>query len=133
MKDAPFSLPIFAMSKSLPSSSEIDNNLGELIARGREQGHLTLSAIHKHLADEHDEESISLMIESLSDMGIEILEQDIEGTHNLIGGDDGIAGKDPDTPEATVPVPDEAQTSDPHPHVHARDGRSQPVEPCRGN
>ena len=100
------SLPPCQMSKNSASPADLDSTLEELVARGREQGHLTLDEIHKQLID--DEEAISLMVESLSDMGIEIMEQDPD--------DEGeeIEGKDPDAPESAVPTPDDdSHTSDP--------------------
>ena len=101
------------MSKNSTPLTDNDTNLEELIARGREQGHLTLATINKQLSDDHDEEAISLMVETLSDMGIEILEQDLEGTSDLIGESGTTENKDPDTPESTTPAPDDSHTSDP--------------------
>ena len=102
------------MSKNPTSSPpDQDNTLEELIAHGREKGHLTLDEIHKQLSDEHDDETISLMVESLSDMGIEIMEQDPDDEDDLLGESEEIEGKDPDGPENATPAPDDSHTSDP--------------------
>ena len=90
------------------AANDADSILDDLVARGRAQGHLTLASIHKLLADDHDEEAISLIVESLSDMGIEILEQDLGGDPL----DENLNGKDPEALE-TDQTPDDAHTSDP--------------------
>ena len=87
------------MSKNSTPSADLDNTLEELIAHGREQGHLTLDEIHKQLSDEHDDETISLMVESLSDMGIEILEQDPDEGNDLLGEGEEIEAVRPAPPD----------------------------------
>ncbi len=101
------------MSKTPTAPADPDTTLEELIAHGREKGHLTLTEIHKHLSDEHDDEAISLMVETLSDMGIEIMEQDPDEESDLMGDDEKVEGKDPESPENTTPDPDDSHTSDP--------------------
>ncbi len=99
------------MSKSPDPSTDLDSVVEDLRARGKERGHLTLDEIHKRLSDELDSEAISLMVESLSeslsDMGIEIMEQDPDEE------DEDLDGKDPDAPEGVTPPLDDAHTSDP--------------------
>ena len=74
------------MSKNVPApaAAEAEPGLDALIARGREQGQLSLAEVRRALAGECDAAAIPHILDSLSDMGIEILET--EDDHELLDG-----------------------------------------------
>ncbi len=82
-----------------------DSALHELMARGREQGHLTLAEIRLRLADYCDKEMIAHIAESMADSGIDILGQDEEERSLLDDGDE--------VPELAEQVEDDTPSSDP--------------------
>ena len=71
------------MSKNTPAP-EAEHGLEALIARGREQGQLSLAEVREALAGECDAAAVPDIVESLSDMGIEILET--EDDNELLDG-----------------------------------------------
>ena len=75
------------MSKNAPAPAaapEAEAGLDALIARGREQGQLTLAEVRRALAGECDAAAVPHILDSLSDMGIEIIET--EDDHELLDG-----------------------------------------------
>ena len=88
-----------------PAATPQDGILQELMARGREQGHLTLAEIRLRLADYCDKEMIAQIAESMADSGIDILGQDEEEQSLLDDGDE--------VPELAEQIEDDTPSSDP--------------------
>ncbi len=92
-------------NKKLDLKSLRQAGYGDLIERGRKQGHLTRSDIFKELSDDYSAEEITDLIEQMIDAHFEILEEDEDGGDVLLDGD---------TPPALAEQPDDdAPTSDP--------------------
>ncbi len=92
-----------------PPAPEAEHGLDALVARGREQGQLSLAEVRRALVGECDAAAIPHILDSLSDMGIEILET--EDDHELL---DGALPEDGKADAAESPFGGEDQsTSDP--------------------
>ena len=75
---------LIRMAKT-PPIPDFEQICEELATRGQEQGSLTLTEIIEMLPDEPTREVTELVVESLSDLGIEILEQGTEEAELLPG------------------------------------------------